>query len=104
MTMMDRDDWEELTAAGEAAGRVVPEIVMRHRCAGFLTWALLHQMESEVLAVLEARGAHPPSALNMIRSAPVLGYPNDDRPVSFSCASIVPIIFGQLEDAWNLVH
>jgi len=101
---MDPDDWDELTAAGEAAGRIVLEIVSRHRCAGFLTWALLHQMESEVLAELRARGEHPASALNMIRSAPVLGYPNDDRPVSFSGASIVPIIFGQIEEAWNLVH
>ena len=102
--MMDPDDWDELTAAGEAAGQVVLEIVSRYRCAGFLTWALLHRIESEVLAELKAREEHTASALNMIRAAPVLGYPNDDRPASFSGASIIPIIFGQIEKAWNLVH
>lgn len=102
--MMDQDDWDDLTAADQAASRVVPEVVTRHRCAGILTWALLHQIESEVLAELEAGGEHPASALNMIRAAPVLGYPTDDRPVSFSGASVVPVIFRQIDKAWNLVH
>lgn len=102
--MMDPDDWDELTAAGEAAGRAVPAIVLRYRCSGVLTWALLHRMEGEVLADLESGGEHPAWALNMIRAAAVLGYPNDDRPASFSDAAIVPIIFGQIEEAWNLVH
>jgi hypothetical protein len=84
---MDPDDWDELMAADEAAGRAVPEVVRRHRCAGVLTWALLHQIEGEVLAELETGGEHSASMLNMTRSAPVLGYPNDDRPVSLSSAS-----------------
>jgi hypothetical protein len=103
-TMMAPYDWDELTEASEAADRAVREVVMRHRCSGVLTWSLLHRMEGEVLAQLEAGGEHSAWTLNMIRSAPVLGYPNDDRPVSFSNASIVPIIFGQIEDAWSLVH
>jgi hypothetical protein len=101
---MNSDDWDELAEAGEATSRAVSRIVMRHRCSGVLTWALLHKIEDEVLAELQACGEHSISTLNMIRSAPVLGYPNDDRPVSFSNAAIVPIIFGQIEKAWNVVH
>lgn len=97
-------DWDELTEASAAAGRVVREVVLRHRCSGVLTWALLHQMEGEVLAELQAGGEHSAWMLNMIRSTPLFGYPKDNRPVSFSEASIVPIIFGQIKDAWNLVH
>jgi hypothetical protein len=61
-------------------------------------------MENEVLAELEAGGEHSSLTLNMIRSAPVLGYPNDDRPVSLSSDTVLPIIFRQIEKAWNLVH
>jgi hypothetical protein len=98
------NDWDELTETDEAAARIVPEIVMRHRSSGYLTWALLHQIEDEVLAELKASGEHSAWTLNMLRAAPALGYPKDDRPVSFSNATIVPIIFGQIEEAWNLVH
>jgi hypothetical protein len=102
--VMDETDWEELKAADEAAGRIVPEIVMHNRCSGILTWALLHRIENEVFAKLEASREHPQWVLNMLRSAPVLGYPIDDRPVAFSNASILPVIFRQIEKAWNLVH
>lgn len=101
---MDPDDWDELTAADEAAARAVPAIVMRHRCSGVLTWSLLHQIEGEVMAELDALGEHSTSILNMIRSAPVFGYPNDDRPVSFSGAGVVPIVFRLIEKTWNLLH
>jgi hypothetical protein len=102
--MMAPYDWDEFTETSDAAGRKVREVVMRHRCSGVLTWTLLRRMENEVLAELAAEGEHSAWTLNMIRSAPALGYPNDDRPVSFAGASIVPIIYGQIEEAWNLVH
>lgn len=102
--MLDSDDWDDLDAAGEAAKRAVPGVVLRHRSSGTLTWALLHQMEAEVLAELVASGEHPAVVLQMIRSAPVFGYPVDDRPVSFGGASVVPVIFGQIEEVWNWVH
>lgn len=102
--MMDRNDWDELTATEDAAGQVVQKIVIRHRSSGVLTWALLHRIESEVLAELKADGEHSAWALRMIKAAPVLGYPNNDRPASFVGSSIVPVIFGQIEEAWNLVH
>lgn len=98
------NDWDELTEADEAAARIVPEVVMRYRDSGILTWALLHQIEDDVLAELKASGEHSAWTLNMLRAAPVLSYPKDNRPVSFSGAGIVPIIFGQIEEAWNLVH
>ena len=101
---MDMDDWDDLRAADEAAQRAVPAVVMRYRESSILTWALMHRMESEVLAELAASGEHPEFALNMIRSAPALGYPSDDRPVSFGDASVVPSIFLQIEKAWNRVH
>lgn len=102
--MLDSQVWDELDIAGEAAERVVPGVVMRHRSAGILTWALLHQMEAEVLAELEASGEHETAILRMIRSAPVFGYPTDERPASFENASVVPVIFGQIDDAWKRVH
>lgn len=101
---MDMNDWDDLTAADEAAKRAVPAVVMRYRESSILTWALLHRMESEVLAELAASGEHPEFALNLIRSAAVLGYPSDDRPVSFGGATVVPIIFRQIEKVWNTVH
>jgi len=102
--MMDQDDWDMLNAADEAAGRLVPEVVMRHRSAGILTWALMHQMEREVLEELEANGGHSALILNMIRSAPSFGYPRDERPVSFSDSSVAPVIFLHVEKAWRMVH
>jgi hypothetical protein len=101
---MDMHDWDDVKAADEAAQRAVPAIVMRYRESNVLTWALLHHMESEVLAELAASGEHPEFALNMIRSAPVLGYPSDDRPVSFGSATVLPIIFREIEKVWNRVH
>jgi hypothetical protein len=101
---MYADIWDELTAASEAAKRAVPEVVGRYRCSGILTWSLLRQIEAEVLAELQALDEHPDWILNMIRSAPVLGYPKDNRPVSFAKAGVVPIIFNLVEKAWNLVH
>lgn len=101
---MDEDDWDDLMAADEAAGHVVCRIVPRYRCSGILTWRLLHQIEDEVLAELKACGEHSETTLNMMRAACVLGYPNDNRPVSFSSATVLPIIFRQIEKAWNLVQ
>lgn len=101
---MDDDDWDEVNAAGVAAGEKVREVVMRHRCAGILTWALMHQLEEEVVSELSSSGAHPPWALNMMRSLPVFGYPADDRPVTFGEDSCAPFIFSRINDAWNLVH
>ncbi|MFC5551746.1 DUF2471 family protein [Massilia aerilata] len=102
--MINTYEWDELTAADEAANCAVSQIVMRHRHLGVLTWALLHQIEAEVLVELRASGEHSTSTLNMIRASPLLCYPKDDSPVSFGNASIVPVIFGQIEEAWNLVH
>jgi hypothetical protein len=101
---MDMDDWDDLAAADEAAKRAVPAVVMLYRETSALTWALLHQMELEVLTELAASGEHPEFILNMIRSAPVLGYPSDDRPASFGAAAVMPIIFRQIEKVWNAVH
>ena len=102
--MVDAGILEDLDAADEAARRLVPRVVMRYREAGVLTWALMHQIEDEVLAELDATGAHPKATLSMIRSSPVFGYPRDERPASFGDASVVPSIFLQIEKAWNLVH
>jgi hypothetical protein len=102
--MVDEGILEDLDAADEAARKIVPRAVMRYREAGVLTWALMHQIEAEVLGELEATGVHPRAALSMIRSSPVWGYPRDDRPVSFGSASAVPAIFLQIERAWRRVH
>jgi hypothetical protein len=102
--MVDAGILEDLDAADEAARHAVPNVVRRYRESGVLTWALMHQIEAEVLGELEATGVHPRAALSMIRSSPVWGYPRDDRPVSFGNATVMPIIFRQIEEAWNFVH
>jgi hypothetical protein len=102
--MVDAGILEDLDAADQAARLVVPRVVMRYRESGVLTWALMHQIEAEVLDELEATGAHPKAALGMIRSSPVFSYPQDERPASFGDASVVPSIFLHIENAWNRVH
>lgn len=102
--MVDAGILEDLDAVDEAARQVVPGVVMRYRESSILTWALVHQIEAEVLDVLEATGVHPRAALSMIRSSPVFRYPQDERPASFGNASAVPAIFLQIERVWNRVH
>lgn len=94
----------ELRAVDHAASHAVPAVVMRYREAGILTWALLHQIEAEVLAELRATGDHDVDVLNMMRSAEALGYPSDDRPASFEGKQLVPIIMGKIEKEWWRVH
>lgn len=102
--MVDAGILEDLEAADEAARQIVPGVVMRYRESGILTWALMHQIEDEVLAEMEATGVHPKAALSIIRSSPLLMYPKDDRPASFGNASVAPTIFLEIEKAWNRVH
>jgi hypothetical protein len=42
--------------------------------------------------------------LNMLRAPAVLGYPRDDRPVSFEGNDFVPPVFGAIDDAWRRVN
>lgn len=102
--MVDAGILEDLDAVDEAARLIVPRVVMRYREAGVLTWALMHQIEAEVLDALDATGVHPKAALSMIRASPAMRYPTDDKPASFGNASVVPAIFLQIEEAWNCVH
>ena len=102
--MLDKVIWDELDAASAAARKVVPQVVARYRDQGVLTWALLHRMEDEVAALVEATGEHDEIVLKMICSAPEFRYPKNDRPATFPADSISPIIFGQIADAWKFVH
>lgn len=93
-----------LFAARAAIREAVPAVVQRHRSAGVLTWALLHEIEAEVLAEVAATGSHNTRILDMIRAPAALEYPKDDRPVSFEGRDFVPIVFGAIEDAWRQVN
>lgn len=95
---------DELMAADEAVEEAVRKVVERHRSSGILTWALLHQIETEVITYMTASGEFSSWVLNMIRSADVFGYPKNDRPVSFEGSGIVPIVFGEIDKAWRNVH
>lgn len=99
MTLMDELDAAEITAA-----EFTPGIVLRHREVGILTWALIHQIEDEIINEVIATGKHSPSVITMIRSADVMRYPKDDRPASFEGHSIMPPVFVLIEDAWKHVH
>jgi hypothetical protein len=93
-----------LFAADAAVKEAVPAVILRHRAAGVLTWALLHQIESEVLAEVGATGKHSARMLDMLRAPAVLDYPKDDRPVSFEGHDFVPPVFGAIDDAWRRVN
>jgi hypothetical protein len=82
---------------------VVPPIVRRHRAAGVLTWRLMHQIESEVIAAVAATGLHSRQLLGMMRSSPVMQYPKDDTEVSLEGHEAVPIVFSEVHRAWHRV-
>jgi hypothetical protein len=95
---------EALFAAQAAVKEVVPTVVHRHRSEGVLTWALLHRIESEVLAEVGATGRHSKRLLEMLRAPEALAYPNDDRPVSFDGHDFVPVVFGAIAASWAKVN
>jgi hypothetical protein len=90
-----------LFAADRAVKEVVTVVVLRHRAAGVLTWALLHRIESEILAEVAATGNHSTRILDMLRAPEGLDYPKDDRAVSFEGHDFVPIVFGAIDGAWR---
>jgi len=95
---------DELLDMDEALREAAPEAVGRYRERGILTWSLLHQIEDEILDALAATGEYSDTALRMIRSAAVMNYPKDERPVSFGGAELIPVVFSEIERAWKRVH
>ncbi|CAE6962737.1 DUF2471 family protein [Paraburkholderia domus] len=95
---------EVLFAAEEAVQETVPAVVQRYRAAGVLTWSLLARIEAEVLVEVAATGKHSKRILDMLRAPAALGYPSDDRVVSFDGHGFVPIVYGAIAEAWNDVH
>jgi len=94
---------ESLYAAEDAIKEAVPGIVRRHRSAGILTWRLMHEIETEVLAAVAATGRHSRQVLGMLRSSDLMTYPKDDRPASLEGHEAVPIVFSAIKDAWSRV-
>lgn len=92
-----------LDSAEDAIVQTVPVIVRRYRAAGVLTWKLLHQIESEVLAEVAATGLHSRQLLGMLRSSPHMGYPKDETEVSLKGHEVVPVVFGEVVRAWSRV-
>jgi hypothetical protein len=93
-----------LFAADAAVKEAAPAVVLRHRSAGVLTWALLHRIESEVLAEVAATGKFSPRLLEMLRAPAALDYPRDDRPMSFEGHGFVAPVFGAIDEAWRRVN
>ncbi|CAL8481466.1 DUF2471 family protein [Caballeronia sp. S22] len=81
----------------------MPAAVQRHRAAGTLTWALIHRIESEVLSEVASKSEHSARMLGTLRASPTLGYPNDDRPVSFEGHDVVPSVFGAIYAEWKRI-
>jgi hypothetical protein len=93
-----------LFSALETAKEAVPSVVLRHRAAGILTGALLHTIESEVLADISATGSHSVQLLNMLRAPAAMDYQKDERPVPFEGHDFVPPVFAAIDDAWRRVN
>ena len=83
---------------------IIEKVVLRHREAGVLTWALMHQIESEVIDEAIRNKEHDPDVLNMMRTPAVMPYPRDSRTVSFAGYELIPIVYGEVMEAWNRVH
>jgi hypothetical protein len=95
---------DALYAADAGLKKAVPAAVLRHRSAGVLTWALIHEIELEVLTEVASSGKHSNRMLGMLRASPAMGYPKDDRPVSFEGHDVVPSVFGVIYAEWNRVN
>jgi len=105
MDSVDRNRlFDDLDDAEAAVKEALPAVIARHRSAGILTWALLHQIEDEVIEAAAASGECDRGILNILRAAPAYGYPRDDKPVSFQGHEVVPSAFSLIEKAWHLVH
>ncbi|MUI10921.1 DUF2471 family protein [Massilia dura] len=95
---------DEFELADQAVRAITQSVVLRYRTVGVLTWALLHQIEAEVLDEAARSGEHDQAVLNMMRAPAAMVYPRDDRPVSFTGHSFLPIVFSEVKDAWNRLH
>jgi hypothetical protein len=57
MDSVDRNRlFDDLDDAEAAVKEALPAVIARHRSAGILTWALLHQIEDEVIEAAAASG------------------------------------------------
>ena len=95
---------DDLARAEAAVSAITQAVVARHRTVGALTWALLHQLEAEILAEAARSGEHPEKVLQMLRAPKAMAYPVDDAAASFAGHGFVPIIFGNIIGAWNHLH
>ncbi|WP_208716142.1 DUF2471 family protein [Paraburkholderia graminis] len=92
---------DTLIAADAAVREALPAIVRRYRSSGVLTWALLHEIEADVLAHLASTGQHRRRVLDLIRAPASLDYPRDERPASFEGCDLVPVVFQAIQEAWR---
>ncbi len=95
---------DPIHAAETAIREAAPAIVARHRATGHLTWRLLHQLEDEVVAAVEATRKVNPGILRMMRASPLMGYPKNDEPADFGGAGAVAVTFSIIVEAWKHVH
>jgi hypothetical protein len=91
-------------ALDEMSDEITPGVVLRHQSAGVLTWALLHQIEAEVIDEIAATGKFSKQVLRMVKSAPAFGYPTDDRPANLERHEVLPILFKDILKCWNRIH
>jgi hypothetical protein len=96
-----RGPMDSMIAADAAVREALPPIIGRYRSAGVLTWALLHEIEADVLTHLASTGQHRNRVLDLIRAPASLDYPRDERPASFEGCDLVPVVFQAIEEAWR---
>jgi hypothetical protein len=88
-----------MIAADAVVRDALPAVVRRYRSADILTWALLYEIEADVLAHLAATDQHSRWVLDLIRAPAELDHPKDQRPASFDGHDLVPVVFQAIEEA-----
>ncbi|MBT2793606.1 DUF2471 domain-containing protein [Paraburkholderia strydomiana] len=92
---------DSMIAADAAVREALPAIVGKYRSSGVLTWALLHEIEADVMAHLASTGQHRKRVLDLIRAPVRVDYPEDERPVSFEGCDLVSVVFQAIEEVWR---
>jgi hypothetical protein len=91
---------DSLLLAEGAVREALPAIVRRYRADHVLTWAVLHEIDTEVRFLLTSSGKHNPRIVNLICGSAQSNYPKSNRPVSIQDLGLVTMSLQATIRAW----